>query len=57
MNIGYIALVTLAIWLVVIQEFLKNENDQNSKKIIILSSAGTLLTLVLTISLFSQPLS
>lgn len=57
MNIGYIALVTLAIWLVVIQEFLKNEKDQNSKKIIILSSAGTLLTLVLTISLFTQPLS
>lgn len=51
MTIGIIALITMAIWFVAIQELLKPEKTQSNQKIITLTSAGTLLTLVLTISL------
>ena len=54
MTIGIIALISMAIWFVAIQEFLKPEKTQSNQKIIILTSAGSLLTLVLTISLFQD---
>ncbi|MDO6848001.1 hypothetical protein Q4S57_08575 [Priestia megaterium] len=52
MSMGIIPLITFVIWFVAIQEFLKPEKNQSNRKIMILTSAGSLLTLVLTISLF-----
>lgn len=54
MTILIIALITMAIWFFAIQEFLKPKKTQSNQKIIILTSAGTLLTLVLTFSLFQD---
>ncbi len=52
MSMGILSLITFVIWFVVIQEFLKPEKNQSNRKIMMLTSAGSLLTLVLTISLF-----
>lgn len=52
MPMGILSLITFVIWFVVIQEFLKPEKNQSNRKIMMLTSAGSLLTLVLTISLF-----
>ena len=49
-----IILLTFFIWFSSIQEFLKPEKTQSNQKIITLTSAGTLLTLVLTISLLQD---
>lgn len=54
MTIGIIALLTMAIWIFAIQEFLKPEKTQNNQKIIILTSAGTVVAVVLTASLFQN---
>ncbi|MBM7578173.1 hypothetical protein JOD21_000830 [Jeotgalibacillus terrae] len=54
MPTGIIALIASAIWIVLILEFLKPEKTHNNRKIITLTSAGSLLTLVLTISLFQN---
>lgn len=54
MSIGILALLTVGIWFVAIQEFLKPEKTQSNRKIVTLTSAGSLLTLVLTISLFQN---
>ncbi len=54
MSMGIISLITFVIWFVAIQEFLKPEKNQSNRKIITLTSAGSLLTLVLTISLFQN---
>jgi len=52
MSMGIISLITFVIWFVAIQEFLTPEKNQSNRKIMVLTSAGSLLTLVLTISLF-----
>lgn len=49
-----IILLTFFIWFSSIQEFLKPEKNQSNRKIISLTTAGSLLTLVLTISLFQN---
>ncbi|MFD2627556.1 hypothetical protein [Oceanobacillus kapialis] len=54
MSMGIISLITIGVWFVAIQEFLKPEKKQSNRKIIILTSSGSLLTLVLTISLFQN---
>ncbi|QKX52804.1 hypothetical protein HF394_19425 (plasmid) [Planococcus glaciei] len=54
MSIGIIALISIVIWFVAIQEFSKPEKTQSNKKLITLTSAGTLLTLILTVSLFQN---
>lgn len=54
MSLGIISLITFVIWFVAIQEILKPKKDQSNRKIITLTSAGSLLTLVLTISLFQN---
>lgn len=54
MTIGIIAFLSFAIWYVAIQEFLKPEKNQDNRKIITLTSAGTLLTVILTFSLFQD---
>lgn len=54
MSIGIIALLSIAIWYVASKEFSKSEEEQNNRKLITLTAGGTLLTLVLTISLFQN---
>ncbi|RCW64543.1 hypothetical protein [Saliterribacillus persicus] len=54
MYIGIIALITSAIWFVAIQEFFKPEKNQSNRKIITLTSAGSLLTLALIVYLFQK---
>jgi len=54
MFILMIALLSIAIWYVAIQEFSKPEKKQSSRKIVTLTSAGTLLTVILTVSLFQD---
>lgn len=54
MSMGIISLITIGVWFVAIQEFLKPEKKQSNRKIITLTSSGSLLTLVLTVSLFQN---
>jgi hypothetical protein len=54
MSTGIMALLTTLIWLVAIQEFQKPERKQNNRIIILSTAAGSMLTLVLTISLFQS---
>ncbi|MCY8467010.1 hypothetical protein [Bacillus atrophaeus] len=56
--ISIVAIVSIVIWSAVSRELVKSskENDKvkNGRKIITLMSAGALLTLLLTISLFQN---
>ena len=56
--ISIVALVSIVIWSAVSRELIKSSKEKNKekngRKIITLMSAGTLLTLVLTISLFQN---
>ncbi|PLR91666.1 hypothetical protein [Bacillus sp. T33-2] len=52
--IGFASLASFVIWFVAIQELLKPEKKQRKRKIITLTFAGSILTLVLTISLFQN---
>lgn len=56
--ISLVALVSIVIWSAVSRELIKSSKEKNKekngRKIITLMSAGTLLTLVLTISLFQN---
>ncbi|UXH46344.1 hypothetical protein N5C46_09990 [Rossellomorea vietnamensis] len=54
MSTGIMALLTTLIWLVAIHEFQKPERKQNNRIIILSTAARSLLTLVLTISLFQS---
>jgi hypothetical protein len=54
MSTGIMTLLTTLIWLVAIQEFQKPERKQNNRIIILSTAAGSLLTLILTISLFQS---
>ncbi|CAN7528010.1 hypothetical protein [Rossellomorea sp. LjRoot5] len=54
MSTGIIALLTTVTWLVAIHEFQKPERHQNNRIIIISTASGSLLTLILTISLFQS---
>ncbi|WP_099157221.1 hypothetical protein [Virgibacillus ndiopensis] len=56
--ISIVALVSMVIWGAVSQELVKSSEEKNEekngRKLITLMSAGSLLTLVLTISLFQN---
>ncbi|MBN8193464.1 hypothetical protein JI667_15040 [Bacillus sp. NTK074B] len=54
MSTGMLSLLTTLIWLVAIQEFLKPDKCQSNRKVMILTSAGSMLTPVLTVSLFQS---
>ena len=54
MGINIVTLIAFIIWYLAIQEFLKPEKKQSNRKIITLTSVGTLLTLVSTVSLFQN---
>ncbi|MCJ1907902.1 hypothetical protein [Planococcus ruber] len=53
MAILLIALLSIAVWYAALQEFLKPERKQSNRKIMTLTSTGT-LPVVLTISFFQD---
>lgn len=50
--ISILAIVSIVLWIAVSQELVKSSQEKKRQKIIILMSAGSLSTLILTISLF-----
>ncbi|MDA1474906.1 hypothetical protein [Bacillus changyiensis] len=56
--ISIVAILSIVIWSAVSRELVKsskkNDKENNGRKIITLMTAGTLLTLLLTISLFQH---
>ncbi|WP_186731342.1 hypothetical protein [Rummeliibacillus suwonensis] len=54
MSIGILALVTMAVWIIQIYEFIKHEEKQDNRKTILLTSFGCLLTTILTIHLIQN---
>ncbi|MFK3937958.1 hypothetical protein ACI2JA_10695 [Alkalihalobacillus sp. NPDC078783] len=57
MTIGLLALFTMPVWMFQIHEFLKPKEQQNNKKIVLLTSLGSLMTTIITISLIQDFLS
>lgn len=49
-----VAMACIGIWIAQSQELVKSSKEQNGRKIVILTSAGSLLTLILTVSLFQK---
>lgn len=49
MSIGILALVTMGVWIIQVNEFIKPEEIQDNKKIIVLTTFGCLLTAILTV--------
>ncbi|CAM3900261.1 MULTISPECIES: hypothetical protein [Bacillus cereus group] len=54
MSINVISIVSIIIWIVLITELIKPSKEQNGRKIVTLLSAGSLSTLILTISLIQN---
>ncbi|WP_179106558.1 hypothetical protein [Terribacillus halophilus] len=54
MFMSVITLASLVIWITASQELIKPSEKQNRQKIITLTSAGTLTTAAVTISLFQS---
>ncbi|AIF42943.1 MULTISPECIES: hypothetical protein [Virgibacillus] len=52
MAVGLIGLASLVIWITVSRELSKPSKKQSKQKIITLMSAGSLSTLIITVSLF-----
>lgn len=48
------AIISIVIWIAVSRELVKTPKEKNGLKIITLMSAGTLSTVILTISLFQN---
>ncbi|AYV66232.1 MULTISPECIES: hypothetical protein [Niallia] len=49
-----IALAAIAVWSIQIYELLKPSKEQNNRKIVLLTSAGSLFTIILTVSFFQN---
>ncbi len=47
--VGIMVIIAIVVWIVASQELMKSSKEQDGRKIVLLS-AGTLLTLILTIS-------
>ncbi|MCW1239124.1 MULTISPECIES: hypothetical protein [Bacillus] len=56
MSINIISIVSIIVWIVLITELIKPSEEQNGRKIVTLLSAGSLSTLMLTVS-FIQNIS
>ena len=52
--ISILGIVSIVLWIAVSRELLKSSKEKKGQKIITLMSAGSLSTLVLTISLFQN---
>ncbi|WP_371925058.1 hypothetical protein [Halobacillus sp. A1] len=49
-----IILASVVIWIAAIYELIKPSKEQNSRKLIALTSVGTLSTLIITLTLFED---
>ena len=54
MTMTLIIIASMFIWIAAINELIKPSKKQNDRKIIILTSFGTLSTLIITVSLFQS---
>lgn len=54
MNLTIVPILSIIVWYFAIIELSKSEHKQNIRRVIILTAAGTLLTSVLTLSLFQH---
>ncbi len=54
MTMTLIIIASMFIWIVAINELIKPSKKQDDRKIIILTSFGTLSTLIITVSLFQS---
>lgn len=54
MIIGIISIAATVIWIALTYELIKSSKKQNGRKIFLLTSSGTLLTMVLTVSLIQR---
>ena len=54
MNLTIVPILSIIVWYFAIKELSKSEHKQNIRRVIILTAAGTLLTSVLTVSLFQR---
>nr|WP_142829668.1 hypothetical protein [Planococcus soli] len=52
--IGLLAIVTSVIWVLMTNELAKSSETKNGRKIATLMTAGTLFTIILTVSLFQS---
>ncbi|MBD8027698.1 hypothetical protein ACH0B5_14735 [Ureibacillus sp. 179-F W5.1 NHS] len=52
--ITIVAIVSIVLWIAVSRELTKSSKEKNGRRIITLMSAGSLSTLILTISLFQN---
>lgn len=52
--ITLVAIVSIVLWITVSRELIKSSKEKNGRRIITLMSAGSLSTLILTISLFQN---
>ena len=50
MSINIISIVSIIIWIVLITELIKPSKEQNGRKIVMLLTAGSASTLILTVS-------
>ncbi|MCP3032284.1 hypothetical protein LF817_13130 [Halobacillus sp. A1] len=54
MIMNLIILASVVIWIAAIYELIKPSKEQNSRKLIALTSVGTLSTLIITLTLFED---
>ncbi|WP_088350678.1 hypothetical protein [Ureibacillus massiliensis] len=54
MFIGILALLTIVVWYIQINELIKPEEKKDNRKVILLTAFGCLLTAFLTIKLFQM---
>ncbi|BDH60454.1 hypothetical protein MTP04_05840 [Lysinibacillus sp. PLM2] len=54
MFIGILALLTIVVWYIQINELIKPEEKKDNRKVIILTAFGCILTIVLTVNLFQN---
>ncbi|MFD2656952.1 hypothetical protein [Gracilibacillus thailandensis] len=54
MTMGIIAIASTFMWIAAIHELIKPSKEQNNRKIITLTSFGTLSTLIVTLSLLQS---
>ncbi|GAB6431180.1 hypothetical protein bcgnr5390_02270 [Bacillus luti] len=54
MSINIISIIAIIIWIVLITELIKPSKEQNRRKIVMLLTAGSASTLILTVSLIQN---
>ncbi|PEX81854.1 hypothetical protein CN450_23845 [Bacillus cereus] len=54
MSINIISIVSIIIWIVLITELIKPSKEQNGRKIVMLLTAGSASTRILTVSLIQS---